>query len=81
MYRIRTILKGSSRINFKIGPSLTFYFKMFGWAVSAPFRGLTFAPDCCLLRPHGNIVTNSSLAVGWMAILLSKSAYTQKFEI
>jgi len=45
-----------------------------GSGLAAPFRGEILAPVSCLLNPHGNIVTNSSDAVGWIATQESKSA-------
>lgn len=51
-----------------------FFLYNVGSGGAAPFNGLTLAPDTCGDKPQGNIVTNSSAAVGWIATQASKSA-------
>ena len=48
--------------------------RLLGSGGSEPFNGLVFAPLTWGPRPQGNMVTNSSEAVGWIATQLSKSA-------
>ena len=48
--------------------------RLLGSGGSEPFNGLVLAPLTWGPRPQGNMVTNSSEAVGWIATQLSKSA-------